>query len=91
MYIYFYRLGLERASTAREGISVITSLLSQYGQGGLSSEDHNFGQWTYHNAFVLADSNEAWLLETAGKFWAAKKVTSKLQCLHRTSPYYYRK
>jgi secernin len=76
-HILIFRLGLERASTAREGVNVITNLLSQYGQGGLSSEDHNFGQWTYHSAFILADSSEAWLLETAGKFWAAKKVTSK--------------
>lgn len=72
----FVRLGLERAKTAREGVDVITTLLSEHGQGGLCSEDHNFGQWTYHNSFVIADAHEAWLLETAGKFWAAKKVTS---------------
>lgn len=72
----FVRLGLERAKTARESVDVITTLLSEHGQGGLCSEDHNFGQWTYHNSFVIADAHEAWLLETAGKFWAAKKVTS---------------
>lgn len=76
----FSRLGLERAKTAREAIDVITALLSEHGQGGLCSEDHNFGQWTYHNAFVVADAKEAWLLETAGKFWAAKKVTGELLC-----------
>lgn len=72
----FVRLGLERAKTAREGVEVLTSLLADHGQGGLCSDDHNFGQWTYHNAFIIADYKEAWLLETAGKFWAAKKVSS---------------
>ncbi|WAQ94176.1 SCRN3-like protein [Mya arenaria] len=70
------RLGLERSSTAREAIDVISILLMTHGQGGICSEDHNFGQWTYHNSFVIADKQEAWLLETADKMWAAKKVTN---------------
>ncbi|KAL4222116.1 Secernin-2 [Mactra antiquata] len=72
----FVRLGLERAKTAREAVTVITDLLTSHGQGGLCSEDHNFGQWTYHSSYVMADSNEAWVVDTAGKFWTAKKVTS---------------
>lgn len=71
---------MERAKTAKEAVGVITALLTEHGQGGLCSEDHNFGQWTYHNSFVVADAKEAWLLETAGKFWAAKKVSSELLC-----------
>ncbi|WAQ94172.1 SCRN3-like protein [Mya arenaria] len=70
------RLGLERSSTAGEAIDVISGLLVTHGQGGICSEDHNFGQWTYHNSFVIADRQEAWLLETADKMWAAKKVTN---------------
>lgn len=73
----FVRLGLERAKTAKEGVTVISSLLTKHGQGGMCSDDHSFGQWTYHNSFVLADYKEAWLLETAGKLWAARKVTSE--------------
>lgn len=72
----FVRLALERAKTAREALDVITTMLHAHDQGGPSCEDHNFGQWTYHNSFIMADPGEAWLLETAGKMWAAKKVTS---------------
>ena len=75
--LFYSRLGLERAKTAREALDVITGLLSAHGQGGNTCEDHNFGQWTYHNSYIIVDPQEAWLLDTAGKLWAAKKVTCK--------------
>ena len=66
------RLGLERGSTARESVDVITSLLGQYGQGGTCMEG---GMWSYHNSFIVSDRSEAWVVETAGKYWAAERVT----------------
>lgn len=66
------RLALERAATARAALETITSLLEQYGQGG------NCGflsKLYYHNSFILADPHEAWVLETAGRQWAALRVT----------------
>ena len=69
---FFYRLGLERGKTARESLNVITSHLELYGQGGICYEDKAS---TYHNSFIIADSAEAWVLETAGKFWAAERIT----------------
>jgi secernin len=67
------RLGLERASTARQALDVIVDLLDTYGQGG----NHGFHHSEYyHNAFAIADPQEAWVLQTAGKYWAARQVRS---------------
>jgi secernin len=67
------RLGLERARTARAALDVITSLLEEHGQGGNCGFLNPF---YYHNSFLIADPQEAWLLETVGKHWAAVKVES---------------
>jgi len=65
------RLALERASTASGAVNVITGLLTEYGQGGNCGFAHKL---FYHNSFLMADPHEAWVLETAGRHWAAKKV-----------------
>ena len=66
------RLALERAATAFDALKVITDLLEKYGQGGNCGFLHPF---YYHNSFLIADPKEAWVLETAGKQWAAEHVT----------------
>ena len=65
------RLALERADTARKGIEVITGLLEQYGQNANASP---LFDRRYENSFILVDREEIWLLETAGRQWAAKKI-----------------
>lgn len=65
------RLALERAATAREAVSVISVLLETHGQGGNCGYKHTLH---YHNSFLMADPAEAWVLETAGRHWAAKQV-----------------
>jgi dipeptidase len=66
------RLALERADTAREGVAVITGLLRRYPQGGRMG--HRAAGFRYHSSFLLADDREAWLLETAGWLWAARRI-----------------
>ncbi|MCU0467349.1 MAG: C69 family dipeptidase [Arcicella sp.] len=67
------RLALERSKTADEALHCITELLKTYGQdacGGYQNRD-----FFYDNSFIIADNQQAWILETAGREWVAKKVT----------------
>lgn len=66
------RLALERTKTASEALTLITKLLEEYGQGGPGG--YTDKKLFYHNSFIIADKKEAWVLETADKFWIAEKV-----------------
>lgn len=62
------RLALERSATAGEAIDVLTSLLEKYSQGEtlrltVSSLCRSSTSWPIPRA---------WILETAGTFWAAE-------------------
>lgn len=66
------RLALERSPRAATALETIIGLLSDFGQGGRCGyEDRHIA---YHNSYIIADPTEAWVLETAGPFWAALKV-----------------
>lgn len=67
------RLALERCKSADEALELITWMIARHGQGGAAGF-RNKG-FRYHNAFVIADPAGAWLLETAGPYWAAERVT----------------
>ena len=65
------RLGLERGKTARQAVEVMGALVHQFGQGGnceLSGNSH------FDSSYMIADPHEAWILETAGREWAARKA-----------------
>jgi dipeptidase len=65
------RLALERTKSAKEALNFIIKLLEVYGQGG------NCGyhkKENYHNSWIIADPNTAFVLETAGKHWVWKQI-----------------
>ncbi len=68
------RLGLERGKTARESMEIMIDLLEEYGQGGGCAYDDP--SWLYHNSYIIADPKEAYVLETADKWWIVEKVKS---------------
>lgn len=70
------RLALERGKTAQEAMDVVLSHLAEYGQCGNCVHVSETKELRYHNSFLIADPKEAWVLETAGRYWVAKKLTT---------------
>jgi len=67
----YLRLALERSRCVEEAVHVLTSLLREYGQGGQSGFQRKLA---YHNAYLLADSNGAAILETVEREWALREI-----------------
>jgi secernin len=65
------RLALEMCSSAREALNYITVLIEKYGQGGKAGYTQNL---KYHNSYLIADFEEAYVLETSGRHWVYDKV-----------------
>uniref|UniRef100_H0XUD0 Secernin 1 n=1 Tax=Otolemur garnettii TaxID=30611 RepID=H0XUD0_OTOGA len=74
------RLGLERGETAKEALDTIVSLLEEHGQGGNYYEDASSCH-SFQSAYLIVDRDEAWVLETIGKYWAAERVTEGVKCI----------
>ena len=64
------RLGLERGKNAKESLETIINLLEKYGQGGA----HNKKGLNYHNSMIIADQEEAFVIEIAGDWWIVEIV-----------------
>ena len=76
------RLALERCKNSKEALELLIELLERYGQGGNCGFQKKF---YYHNSFLIADAHEAWVLETAGVYWAAEKVRDVRSISNRLS------
>src|SRR5271168_5052010 len=68
------RLGLERSKTALEATEVIGGLIARYGQGGSAQYDVDF---RYCGGFIIADHAEAFVLESSGRQWIARRVEER--------------
>lgn len=66
------RLALERTAAADEALSCITELLERYGQNACGGYKNR--KFFYHNSFIIADPEKAWVLETAGRHWTARRI-----------------
>ncbi len=66
------RLALMQSRTAEEARDTIIQYLSEFGQGGKAGYRQNI---RYMNGYIIADPDEAFVLETVKSWWAWKKVT----------------
>lgn len=57
------QLILERAKTAQEAVQIVGGFIEKYGQADWGGLD-----------YILADTNEAWVVETTTNHWVARKV-----------------
>jgi secernin len=74
------RLGLERGQNAAAATEVIAEHVERYGQGGsgVYPNDPQLGDFRYHNSFMIADADEAFVLESSGHRWVSRRVVSSI-------------
>ena len=68
------RLALERSTSAQEAVQVIGWLVEEYGQYGSGVPGQPHAEGGYDNSFIVADPQEAWVVEAVGRRWAARRV-----------------
>jgi hypothetical protein len=65
------RIALERSESAEQAVTVITDLIQRYGQGESAGYTKAI---FYHNSYIVADRENAWVLETSDRYWTAERV-----------------
>ena len=68
----FQRVALATCRTADDALEQLIELTEGLTQGGAMGHLHR--SFRYHSSFLIADATTAWVFETAGQYWAAKRV-----------------
>jgi dipeptidase len=68
----FQRVALTTCHTADDALEQLIELTERFTQGGAMGHRHR--SFRYHSSFMIADATTAWVFETAGEYWAAKRV-----------------
>jgi dipeptidase len=66
------RSALEEAETAQAAVDFIAHFVETQSQGGNGAYK---GKLFYDNSYLVADFSEAWIIETAGRRWAARRLS----------------
>ena len=68
----FQRVALTTCRTADDALEQLIELTERFTQGGRMGHRHQ--SLRNHNSYLIADPTTAWVFETAGQYWAAKRV-----------------
>lgn len=68
------RLALERSATAGDAVARSPACLSSTARAAACGHENR--AFSYHNSFLVADPGGAFVLETAGRYWAVERVES---------------
>ena len=66
------RLVVERSTSAINAAEIVGQLVEKFGQGG---NCQMMGNFAFDTGLLVADTDEAYIINCAGKEWAAKKVS----------------
>src|SRR5262249_4915147 len=64
------RLALERCRTASQAVAFLADMVERHGQGVFP---HGLDPSQGDHGFLIADPNEAFVLETSGNYWASQE------------------
>ncbi len=70
------RMTLERSRTAKEAVTTLGALLEAHGQFGSGMPMMGFVEGAYDNSYLIADPSEAYVVETCGRNWVARRHRS---------------
>ena len=65
------RIAAERSLSAKNAAEILGQLVEEFGQGG---NTQMMGNFAFDSGLLVADTSEAYIINCAGKNWAAKKV-----------------
>jgi dipeptidase len=68
----FLRIALGVSRTADDALDLLIDLTERFAQGGRMG--HRNRTFRYNSSFIVADPSTAWVFETAGNLWAAKRI-----------------
>lgn len=74
------RLSVERGATAREAVEAVGEVVEAYGQGG---NCQMMGNFHFDTGLLIGDRHEAYVVNCAGKNWAAREVADVMAISNR--------
>ncbi len=74
------RLSVERGATALEAVKAVGEVVEAFGQGG---NCQMMGNYHFDTGLLIGDRHEAYVVNCAGKHWAARKVDDVMAISNR--------